>query len=88
VGRLRPLAVYAAASTVRGWADRPWFFLTAGRSPVFSGFKRTFHRVVPLNLALTALQGPLMEWYTSIINLTVAAVLLVILVASRRWRDE
>jgi hypothetical protein len=40
------------------------------------------------DLALTALQGPLMEWYTSIINLTVAAVLLVILVASRRWRDE
>ena len=36
------MAVYAAASTVRGWADRPWFFLTAGRSPVFSGFKRTF----------------------------------------------
>src|SRR5207302_2634179 len=31
-------------------------------------------------LALTPLQGPLMEWYTSIINLTVAAVLLVILV--------
>jgi hypothetical protein len=29
-----------------------------------------------------------MEWYTSIINLTVAAVLLEILVASRRWRDE
>jgi hypothetical protein len=29
-----------------------------------------------------------MEWYTAIINLTVAAILLVILVASRRWRDE
>jgi hypothetical protein len=29
-----------------------------------------------------------MEWYTSIINLTVAAILLVILIASRRWRDE
>jgi len=29
-----------------------------------------------------------MEWYTPIINLTVAAVLFVILIASRRWRDE
>jgi hypothetical protein len=29
-----------------------------------------------------------MEPYTTIINLTVAAVLLVILIASRRWRDE
>jgi hypothetical protein len=29
-----------------------------------------------------------MEWYTPIINLTVAAVLLLILIAARRWRDE
>jgi hypothetical protein len=29
-----------------------------------------------------------MEWYTAIINLTVVAILLVILIASRRWRDE
>jgi hypothetical protein len=29
-----------------------------------------------------------MEWYTAIINLTVVAILLVILIAERRWRDE
>jgi hypothetical protein len=29
-----------------------------------------------------------MEWYTAIINLTVVAILLVILIAARRWRDE
>jgi hypothetical protein len=29
-----------------------------------------------------------MEWHTAIINLTVVAILLVILIASRRWRDE
>jgi len=29
-----------------------------------------------------------MEWYTAIINLTVVAILLVILIASRRWRDD
>jgi len=29
-----------------------------------------------------------MEWYTAIINLTVVAILLVILIASRRWQDE
>jgi hypothetical protein len=29
-----------------------------------------------------------MEWNTPIINLTVAAVLLLILIAARRWRDE
>jgi hypothetical protein len=28
-----------------------------------------------------------MEWYTTIINLTVTKVLLVILIASRRWQD-
>jgi hypothetical protein len=29
-----------------------------------------------------------LQWYTAIINLTVVAILLVILIASRRWRDE
>jgi hypothetical protein len=29
-----------------------------------------------------------MVWYTSIINLSVVAVLVVILISSRRWRDE
>jgi hypothetical protein len=29
-----------------------------------------------------------MERYTTIINLTVVAILLVILIASRRWRDD
>jgi hypothetical protein len=29
-----------------------------------------------------------MGWYTSIINLTVAAALVLVLVASWRWRDQ
>jgi hypothetical protein len=29
-----------------------------------------------------------MEWYTPTINLTVVAILLAILIASRRWRDD
>jgi hypothetical protein len=29
-----------------------------------------------------------MDWYTAGVNLGVAATLLVILIASRRWRDD
>jgi hypothetical protein len=29
-----------------------------------------------------------MDWYSAIINLLVVAILLVILIASRLWRDE
>jgi hypothetical protein len=39
-------------------------------------------------LALAEIEGSLMERYTTIINLTVAAVLVLILVASWRWRDQ
>ena len=86
MGDSGPWPVYAA-STVRRWAHWLWLFLTARSLPSSPALSELSPGCASY-LALTALQGPLMEWYTSIINLTVAAVLLVILVASRRWRDE